>query len=103
MISQLIKEAKAVKGYLKVMWLDLANAHPGKDHQDFSRFKIIASSLEGIHLRFTVQDYMTSWQRVEKGIVTDCTISVVLFVMAMNLLIKAGKREARRPKTRRKI
>ena len=45
-------------------------------------------------------DYITSWQRLEKGIVTGCTISVILFVMAMNLMIEAGKRETRGPKTK---
>ena len=36
---------------------------------------------------------------IEKGIVIGCTISVVLFVMGMNLVINAAKRETRRPKT----
>ena len=36
---------------------------------------------------------------LEKGIVTGCTVSVVLFVMGMNLLINAAIRETRGPKT----
>jgi len=40
-----------------------------------------------------------SWQRLEKGIVTGCTISVALFVMGMNLIINAAKRETRGPMT----
>ena len=38
-------------------------------------------------------DYITSWQRLEKGIVTGCTISVILFVMAMNFKTKADIRQ----------
>ena len=34
-----------------------------------------------------------------KGIVTGCTVSVVLFIMGMNLLINAAQRETRGPKT----
>jgi hypothetical protein len=50
-------------------------------------------------LRFSWGDNTTSWIRLEKGIVTGCTISVVLFVMGMNLMIKAAERETRGPKT----
>jgi len=35
----------------------------------------------------------TAWQALEKGIVIGCTISVILFVMGMNLIIKAADRE----------
>ena len=52
-----------------------------------------------MQLRFSVGEETTSWQRLEKGIVTGCTISVVLFVMGMNLIINAAKRETRGPKT----
>ena len=57
--------------------------------------RIVRDYLERIHLRFRVGDYITSWQRLEKGIVTGCTISVILFVMAMNFMTEAGKRETR--------
>ena len=42
---------------------------------------------------------MTRWQKLEKGIVTGCTVSVVLFIKGMNLLINAARRETRGPKT----
>ncbi|XP_045195004.2 uncharacterized protein LOC123550644 [Mercenaria mercenaria] len=60
---------------------------------------IIKGYFNGIQLRFAVGNRMTSWQKLEKGIVTGCTISVVLFVMGMNLIINAAKRETRGPKT----
>ena len=39
-------------------------------------------------MRFTVGNYTTTLQRLEVGIVTGCTISVILFAAAMNLIVK---------------
>ena len=94
--------------------MDLANAYgsvPHKlietvlehDHIPEKITTIVKEYLERIHLRFRMGGYVTSWQRLEKGIVKGCTISVVLFVMAMNLLIEAGRRETRGPKTKEDI
>ena len=38
-----------------------------------------------------------NWQRVEKGIVTGCTISPILFVMCMGMVTTAAERETRGP------
>lgn len=109
-ISQLIREAKVNNGDLTVVWLDLANAYGSIPH------RLIETALEyynvpeyiqgmineyfsGMKLRFMVNDKMTAWQRLEKGIVTGCTISVVLFVMGMNLIINPANAETRGPKT----
>jgi hypothetical protein len=61
--------------------------------------KIITSYLDGIKLRFSFGDQLRKWQKLEKGILTGCTVSVVLFIMGMNLLINAALRETRGPKT----
>jgi hypothetical protein len=109
-ITQLIREAKAGKKDLTVVWLDLANAYGSIPHQLIYKAlqhyhvpnhvqKILTSYLDGIKLRFSVGDQLTDWQQLEKGIVTGCTVSVVLFVMGMNLLINAASRETRGPKT----
>jgi hypothetical protein len=45
---------------------------------------IIKNHLGRIYLRFKVDDYTTFWQRLEKDIVTGCSLSKVLFVMATN-------------------
>jgi hypothetical protein len=68
-------------------------------HVDGHIQQIITSYLDGIRLRFTVGDQLTRWQKLDKGIVTGCTVSVVLFIMGMNLLINAAQRETRGPKT----
>jgi hypothetical protein len=109
-ITQLIHEAKTGKKDLTAVWLHLANAYGSIPHQliytalqhyhvDQHIQKIITSYLDGIRLRFTVGDQLTEWQKLEKGIVTGCTVSVVLFIMGMNLLINAAQRETRGPKT----
>ncbi|XP_021349432.1 uncharacterized protein LOC110466448 [Mizuhopecten yessoensis] len=108
-ISQLIREAKQKKGNLTVVWLDLANAYgsvPHKlieaalDHYHIPEHirKMIMSYFGGIQLRFTVGESTTAWQDLEKGIVTGCTISPILFIMGMNIIIKAAERETRGPR-----
>ncbi|XP_052271949.1 uncharacterized protein LOC127872660 [Dreissena polymorpha] len=109
-ITHLISEAKKGRKDLTVVWLDLANAYGSIPHQliytalrhyhvDGHIQKIITSYLDGIKLQFTVGDQLTRWQRLEKEIVTGCIVSVVLFIMGMNLLINAAQRETRRQKT----
>lgn len=39
------------------------------------------SCLRGIQIRFTLDDYTTSWHRAENLIVTGCTMSPILFVL----------------------
>lgn len=50
-----------------------------------------------LELRFFVGDYTTSWQRLEVGIVTGCTFSVILFSADMNLLVKTAEKISRGP------
>ena len=49
---------------------------------------------------FTVGNCTTDWQRLEKEIVTGCTISIILFGTAMNLLLKSVKIQNRGPTTK---
>ncbi|XP_030008310.1 uncharacterized protein LOC115431800 [Sphaeramia orbicularis] len=108
-LSQMIREAKANKGDLTVVWLDLANAygsvphaliHAALDHYRIPQHikGMITSYLGGIQLRFKTTHFTTQWQNLEKGIITGCTISPILFIMGMNLLITAAGKEARGPK-----
>ncbi|XP_053390689.1 uncharacterized protein LOC128553532 [Mercenaria mercenaria] len=55
--------------------------------------------LDGKMFRFTVGYQLTDWQKLEKEIVTGCTVSVVLFIMGMNLPIYAAQRNTHGPKT----
>ena len=49
-------------------------------------------------MRFSTRKITTDWQRLEVGIVTGCTISVVLFAAAMNLIVKSAEKPSRGPK-----
>ena len=95
---------------LTVVWLDLANAYGSIPHQLIRRAlqhyhipdhtsKLIMNYFDNIHLRFSCGNFNTNWLELQKGIVTGCTISVILFVMGMNMIIKAAERESRGPKT----
>lgn len=64
---------------------------------------IVRSYYSDINMRFTTRNFTTSWIQLEKGIVTGCTVSVILFIAAMNLIMKAGDRETRGPKTKSDI
>ena len=66
------------------MWLDLGNAYGSVPHQLIESAMelyhilekvqgIVRSYFGGMKIRFTFDDYTTSWQRVEKGIVTGWT------------------------------
>ena len=110
-LSQLLRETRINHDDLTVVWLDLANAYGSIPHQLIEValrhyhipdhiHKLIKSYLGNIQLRFTTDNYTTSWLRLEKGIITGCTISVILFVMGMNLIIKAAERESRGPQTK---
>ena len=108
-VSQLIKETKEKKGDLTCIWLDLANAYGSIPHQVIMKamehyhvpdktIKIIASYFQGIKLRFSFDQVTTDWLNLERGIITGCTISPIVFIMGMNLIIKAAERETRGPK-----
>ena len=108
-LSQVIREARVNHDDLTVVWLDLDNAYGSIPHMLIEKAleqyhvsehvcNLVKDYYRGIKLRFAVGDKTTAWQSLEKGIVTGCTISVVLFVMGMNLIINAAKRDTRGPK-----
>ena len=44
--------------------------------------------------------FATEWQKLEKGIITGCTLSVVLFTLTMTWLVLSAKKETKGPKTK---
>lgn len=110
-VTQLIREAREGKGDLAVLWLDLTNAYGSIPH------KLVETALDRHHvpgkIRDLILDYYKSfkmrvtsgtvtseWHRLEKGIITGCTISVILFALAMNMLVKSAEVECRGPITK---
>ena len=51
-------------------------------------------------LRVTSGSIASAWQHLEKGIITGCTISVLLFSLAMNMIVKSAEVECRGPMSR---
>ena len=107
-LSQLLRDAKKGKGDLAVVWLDLANAYGSiphklvdvtlrKHHVPEKIRELICDYYNGFNVRVS-SDVMTSnWHRLEKGIITGCTLSATLFAIAMNMLVKAAETECRGP------
>ena len=109
-ISQLIREAKAGKGDLVVTWLDIANAYGSLPHEVIMTAlksahvpdrmcKLVESYYADVKIRFSTKDFTTDWQQVEKGIITGCTLSVILFALAMTMLVMSVKDETKGPKS----
>ena len=96
-ITELIREAKEDKGNLAKVWLDLANAYGSVPHRLIERAMVqyhIPNKIQDIILRYYSNiNFTKKYQRLEKGIVTGCTVSVILFVMAINLIIKIAEKE----------
>ncbi len=99
-IIKIIKDAKRNHGDLAVLWLDLTNAYSTipdklvelalKTYHAPERFQMLLQCYFGnFNISFTCRDFTTDWQRLKVGIVTGCTISVILFSAAMNLLVKS--------------
>ena len=110
LLSQLIREAKTGKGDLVVTWLDIANAYGSmphsliltaleRTHVPERMRQLVKSYYSDIKVCFTTKDYTTDWQQVEKGIITGCTISVILFAITMTMLVMSVKGETKGPKT----
>ncbi len=51
-------------------------------------------------LRVSSGSVTCEWHRLEVGIITGCTISVILFALVMNMLVKSAELECRGPKSR---
>ena len=109
-ISQLIREARTEKKDLVLTWLDIANAYGSIPHKVIEVAlerahvpevvrSLVRSYYDEVHIRFTTQDFTTTFQRVEKGIITGCTLSVVLFSLAMTMLVASVRNTTKGPTT----
>ena len=56
---------------------------------------IVKSYFGGMKIRFTVDDYTTSWQIVEKGIYLGCIYHLThpIFVMGMGMVTRAAEKK----------
>ncbi|XP_078336960.1 uncharacterized protein LOC144626561 [Crassostrea virginica] len=56
---------------------------------------MVKNYFSGMMLRFSAGNINTAHQSLEKGIVIGCTVSPILFIMGMNIIMKAAERETR--------
>jgi hypothetical protein len=99
-IWEVIQMAKEEKEDLSVIWLDLANAYGSVPHKllelAMEHFwipeviqRMMMEYYDNFVMRFTTGKFTTDWQRLEVGIAAGCTISVVLFVLVMEMILKS--------------
>ena len=50
--------------------------------------EIIMKYFDSAFMKFTVKDYTTKWQALEFGIMMSCVISTLLFVLAMEIILR---------------
>ena len=95
-----IQKAKKDKEDLDVVWLDLANAYGSVPHKLLKMAMehfwfpeavqdLLMSYYDNFVIRFSTGKFTTEWQRLEVGIAAGCTISVVLFVLVMEMILKS--------------
>jgi Reverse transcriptase (RNA-dependent DNA polymerase) len=100
-IWELIKRAKVEKRDLAVIWLDLVNAYGSVPHKlvefamDFfwvpeEVIKLVMKYFDGFVCRYSAGGVTSEWQRLEVGIAMGCAISPILFVLVMEVVLRAG-------------
>ena len=110
-LTQLLREAKESKGDLTVLWLDLAKAYESMPHKLVeealkrhlvppSVCDLIADYYKNLRLRAYSSTVTSEWQTLEKGIITVCTMSSILFSLTMNMLVNAAEVKCRGPLSR---
>ena len=99
-----IQKAKKDKTDLSVVWLDLANAYGSVPHS------ILFKAMEHFHIpecvrllmknyygnfqmRFSTQEFTTDWHALEVGIAAGCTISVIWFILVMEMILMSANFE----------
>ena len=105
-----MQKSKEEKGELSVVWLDLANAYGSVPHKllkmAMEHFwipeeiqKLMMKYYDNFMMRFTVGDFTTEWQRLEIGIAAGCTISVIWFILVMEMVIRSTETNGAEIKT----
>ena len=99
MVWSALKNARKSKNSLAVLWLDLANAYGSVPHKlivfALRRYgvpedwiSLIMAYYDGLWGRTSASGISSDWKRYERGIFAGCTISVILFVAAFNVILE---------------
>ncbi len=93
-----IQSAKANRKELHVLWLDLANAYGSVPHMLIAEAceffhvpqptaALLVDYFNGLSLRFSTKSFTTKPIKCEVGIAMGCSVSPVVFIMAMQMLL----------------
>ena len=99
MVWKSLNEARENKGDIANVWLDIANAYGSIPHQliflALRRYgvpekwiSIVTNYYQGLWSRSFSESAPSSWQEHKRGIFAGCTLSIVLFVAAMNIVLE---------------
>ncbi|XP_012941474.1 uncharacterized protein LOC106012602 [Aplysia californica] len=97
-----IQEAKKNKESLNVVWLDLANAYGSVPHKLLMKamdFFYVPQEVQNImreyysnfQMRFSTANFTTEWHRLEIGIAAGCSVSVIWFILVMEMLLRSAE------------
>lgn len=90
-----------VKGNLSVVWLNLANAYGSILHRllqlTLTKHNIPRNHISDFHTNFRMRassgTITSRWDEVEIVIITGCSMSEILFALAMNMLTMSAELE----------
>ena len=99
-IWEALKRAKENRLSLHIVWLDFANAYGAVRHQLLWKtlrshhvpnfvIEMLQQYFGHFKLRLSTSSCSTEWFQLEVGIAMGCSISPILFVLAMQLLLNA--------------
>ena len=98
MVWTALKDARSKRKTLAVLWLDLANAYGSDPHKliEYALMRyhvpdewveLVLAYYDGLWGRSSSSGVTSDWARYERGIFAGCTVSVVLFLLAFNLIL----------------
>ena len=98
-VWDVLKQSKLNKVNVAAVWLDIANEYGSVPHQLIfaalehygvhpSWIKIIRSYYSGIYCCSFSSNAASGWHQHFRGIFAGCTISIILFLAAMNVIIE---------------
>ena len=101
-VTQILREARESRRDFAVLWLDFAKAY------GFILHKLVEEALKRYHvpgktricilgyydnfqMRISSRIITSDWHRLERGIITGCTLFATLFTLAINMIVKSAE------------
>ena len=99
MVWHALKEARTHKSTLATIWLDIANAYDSIPHKliifDLRRYgispqwiRLVENYYKGIFSKSFSESATSAWHRHHPGIFAGCTLYIILFLAAMNIILE---------------